>query len=314
MSRRVRRRPQPTHHVVQYSGGVGSWATAIRVREQRGLENLHLLFADTLIEDEDLYRFLIESAADIFEVPCPEDLVERSRNLPPVEDETLEEDRKREILAIAAETSSAIPHLHWIAEGRDPWTLFKDRSFLGNARVDLCSETLKRNLLRSWMEKNFSPRDTTAYIGIDWSEEHRFATALERWKPWHVEAPLCDPPLFAKQRFIDDLLARGVKQPRLYEMGYPHNNCGGFCVKAGMAHFKLLAQTQPERYAYHERKEQDLREHLGKDVAILRDRSKSAKDANDGKAKPLTLQGLRLRLIEGGEVDEFDWGGCGCAI
>jgi hypothetical protein len=52
-------------HVVMYSGGVGSWATAKRVAEKHGTAGMVLLFADTLIEDEDLYRFLDQSSAKL---------------------------------------------------------------------------------------------------------------------------------------------------------------------------------------------------------------------------------------------------------
>lgn len=44
-------------HVVMYSGGIGSWAAAKQVVQQAGAENMVLLWADTKIEDEDLYRF-----------------------------------------------------------------------------------------------------------------------------------------------------------------------------------------------------------------------------------------------------------------
>lgn len=54
-----------TRHVVQMSGGTGSWATARRVADRHGTDNLVLLFADTLAEDPDLYRFLDQAAADI---------------------------------------------------------------------------------------------------------------------------------------------------------------------------------------------------------------------------------------------------------
>ena len=48
-------------HIVMYSGGLGSWGTAWRLvnRGQRPV----LLFADTLIEDFDLYRFLDQGAS-----------------------------------------------------------------------------------------------------------------------------------------------------------------------------------------------------------------------------------------------------------
>ncbi len=48
-----------------FSGGVGSWATAKRVAEQHGTDSLVLLFADTLVEDEDTYRFLHAAAANV---------------------------------------------------------------------------------------------------------------------------------------------------------------------------------------------------------------------------------------------------------
>lgn len=44
-------------HIVSYSGGVCSALAAVRVAEKHGTANMVLLFADTLIEDEDLYRF-----------------------------------------------------------------------------------------------------------------------------------------------------------------------------------------------------------------------------------------------------------------
>ena len=314
MARRVARTGpyRRKHHVVQTSGGLGSWATGMRVREKYGTENLHLLFADTFIEDDDLYRFLIEGSALVLDLPIPAGLVEHTYHLPSVTEDL--EARKRELLSIATAANEALPGLHWIAEGRDPWEVFRDVRFIGNARIDPCSDKLKRSFLRAWMEENFSPLFTTAYIGIDWTEDHRFKKAKDRWAPWHVEAPLCEPPLHAKSTFTADLESRGVKKPRMYDEGFPHNNCGGFCIKAGMAHFKLLAQERPEIYAHHEKQEAEFREFLGKDVAVLRDRSKVARDANDGKAKPLPLSEFRQRLIDGGEIDEFDWGGCGCAI
>lgn len=60
-------------HIVMYSGGVGSWAAALRVVEAHGPEDVILLFTDTKAEDPDLYRFLHESAADLgahLEVLC----------------------------------------------------------------------------------------------------------------------------------------------------------------------------------------------------------------------------------------------------
>lgn len=44
-------------HIVMYSGGVGSFIAAELVAKRYGTDDLVLLFADVLMEDEDLYRF-----------------------------------------------------------------------------------------------------------------------------------------------------------------------------------------------------------------------------------------------------------------
>lgn len=254
------------HHVVMFSGGVGSWAAARRVVASHGRRRVTLLFADTLIEDPDLYRFLDQAAADI-----------------------------------------GVPVTR-IADGRTPWQVFKDKRYLGNTRVDPCSAILKRDLMRRWIEQNCRPRATTIHLGIDWSEQHRLDNAAPRWAPWRVDAPMCHPPFVDKAQMLDALRVAGIEPPRLYAMGFAHNNCGGGCVKAGIGHFKLLLDKLPEVYGDWERNEQELREHLGKDVAILRDRS-------GGVVRPLPLLELRQR-VHGNTivVDETDVGGCGCAI
>ncbi len=253
-------------HVVHFSGGVGSWATAKFAKADMHYgDELMLLFADTLIEDEDTYRFL-EAAASNVGAP-----------------------------------------LTRIAEGRTPWQVFKDEGFLGNTRVDLCSRILKRDLLRDWLETNCDPATTINYIGIDWTEVHRFERARPRWEPWRLEAPLTETSL-SKADLLQWAKAEGLPLQRLYRMGMPHANCGGGCVKADQGHFAKLLNKFPERFDEWEEKEEETRRAIGKDVAILRDR-------RGGITKPLTLRNLRLLHSEDPEqLDLFDFGGCGCAI
>jgi len=255
-----------TTHVVHFSGGVGSWATAklVHAAQHHG-DTLVLLFADTLIEDQDTYRFLEAAAAN---VGAP---------------------------------------LTRIAEGRTPWQVFKDEGFLANTRVDLCSRILKRDLLRNWLEANCDPATTVNYIGIDWTEIHRFQRARPRWEPWQLEAPLTET-FMTKADLLKWATAEGLPEQRLYRMGMPHANCGGGCVKAGQGHFAKLLREFPERFGEWEQQEQEVRDHLGKDVAILRDR-------RGGDTTPMTLQQLRHRLdTQPDQLDLFDFGGCGCAI
>ena len=55
------------HYIVSYSGGAASWAAARLTRDRimEEQDTMTLLFADTLVEDEDTYRFLAEGAENL---------------------------------------------------------------------------------------------------------------------------------------------------------------------------------------------------------------------------------------------------------
>jgi hypothetical protein len=100
----------------------------------------------------------------------------------------------------------------------------------------------------------------------------------------------------------------GLRPPRLYALGFAHNNCGGGCVRAGHGQFKHLLEVMPERFAEWERREQEVSEFLGKPVAILRDR-------RGGVVTPLPLVELRRRgESQPSLIDADDIGGCGCFV
>lgn len=194
--------------------------------------------------------------------------------------------------------------LIWLADGRDPWEVFRDVKFLGNSRIDPCSRILKRELAQKWVRSNYPDhRDVTLYLGMNWNEGHRTKRSKKYWAPYEVESPLLEPPYIERSQMMGELDHLGIYPPRLYEMGFPHNNCGGFCVKAGQAHFLLLLRELPERYAEAERKEEEMRQLLDKDVSILKDR-------RGGTVKPLTLREFRLRDHK--DREPYEWGGCGC--
>lgn len=266
-------------HVVQFSTGVASAFAAWRVMEKTG-EAPVLLFTDVkglnpsphAGEDEDNYRFAREIA----------------------------------------------PHLGGnlvvARDGRDIHAVFDDEHMLGNSRVPLCSMRLKQQPARRWMEENHpNPAAVTIYLGLSVDETHRFEPNRKGWLPYNVEFPLAwEPVVLDKQEAFDWLDSLGVKPPRLYELGFQHANCGGFCVAMGHAQAAHLLRTFPERYAYHEEREEAFREKYGKDVAFMRDR-------RGGTTKPLTLRRFRERLtgeaVETSdelELDLTDWGPCAC--
>jgi len=247
-----------------FSGGVTSWAAAKRVADQYGTDDLALLFADTLIEDEDLYRFLDEAAANVG------------------------------------------GELIRIAEGRTPFEVFRDVRFLGNTRVDPCSRILKRDLMAAWMDANRDPADTLIAYGFDALEGHRMDRLTSRADdPWRRWAPLLEPPYLPKARLIDWLKAEGVEPPRLYGLGFSHNNCGGGCVKAGQAAWAKLLRVMPDRYAKWEADEDAFRKDIAPAASILRDR-------RGGTTRPMPLKEFRERTQSGVEFDKDDWGSCGC--
>ena len=193
-----------------------------------------------------------------------------------------------------------------IADGRTIWEVFRDVRFLGNTRVDPCSRILKRDLCDRWLDENCDPAATVVYVGIDWTEAHRFERLRVRREPWVYEAPLCDAPYLTKEGLHEWAECEGLRKQRLYVMGAPHANCGGGCVKMGVGGFARLLAADPERFGEWETNEQALRRDLG-DVSILRDRT-------GGDTKPLTLRAFRERIEAGQQPDLFDIGGCGCFV
>ncbi len=193
-----------------------------------------------------------------------------------------------------------------IADGRTPWQLFEEERFLGNTRVDICSRVLKRELADAWLAEHYEPGNVTVYVGIDWTELHRFERLAPRKMPWIYEAPLCDEPYLEKTELHEWAEREGLKKQRLYELGMPHANCGGGCVKMGQGGFARLYYADRSRFAEWEMQEERLRRQLGS-VAILRDR-------RGGVTRPLPLRELRRRIEEDRPIDLFEIGGCGCFV
>lgn len=291
-------------HVNFNSGGIGSWSALKRILAENDAANVVNLFTDTLIEDRDLYRFLIESTAEAYGLNRPDALLAKCAAIPDIESEDDVELRKALLAEISAEAMRIIPGLVWLIEGRTPWDVFFAVRYLGNSRIAQCSHVLKQETADKWIRANYGPDECTLYLGIDWTEDHRRAAPTRNWAPYTVKFPMCDEPYVDKADMLRMLDETGIARPRLYELGFAHNNCSGFCVRAGQGHFANLLTQFPKQYAYHERKEQGIREYLGKDVTIL-------KKVRDKVTYRLTLKDLRESLDE---VDYEDIGGCGCFV
>lgn len=254
------------HYIVSYSGGLGSFFSAYLLKKEKPNAEIKLVFCDTLIEDEDLYRFLDESA--------------KALNLPLIK----------------------------IADGRNPWQLFEDMGFQGNSRIAPCSSQLKRKVFNSWLSDNYPDKeDFVVVMGIDFQEIERLERAKKN-NNYKIIAPLCEKPYLFDSDKEMILKEYNLKKPRLYEMGFPHNNCGGFCVRSGLAQFERLYKNFPERFLWHEKSQQELMKNKPKaDRPFLR------KTIN-GKLNYITLKEFREKYLNLSQNELFDFGGCGCFV
>ena len=265
-------------YLSNFSGGACSYWALRREIERHGKENVVPIFADTLIESQDLYDF----------------------------NRRVEDELQIEIVRVCV--------------GLTPWELFRREGLIGNDRFPICSTQLKREPLNAWMDSHYSLSDNQddfllergcVSLGFDWTELHRVSDFQAQWPNWRLSAPMTEHPYWDKCRIIEETVKRGFKRSLLYELGFPHDNCGGACVKAGISHFVALYYRLP--VVFRRWRDEEL-----ETQGVLRERGVSnwqftiLKDRRGGTTKPLSLAELERRIISGEKFSKHDWGGCGC--
>lgn len=337
--------PGNTDCIVMYGGGLTSYEAARRSIERFGHDATEMWFADTRIEDEDLYRFnrdveeilgkkliLFDQGLDIWGIFKRERFLGNSRIDP------CSKFLKRLPLRKALEAH--YPLLKCIS-CNGLWERKEERITVleldhSEIKVPICQtcvihdptykadvKTLKATIEKKGndctkartgirkLEDRIEPcskegRFVRVVLGMDIIEDcDRLHRARGYWRPFHNWFPLAEKPFVNKTKIIEQLQDIGIRAPRLYGAGFEHNNCGGFCVKAGMGQMVHLYETLPERYLYHEQKELEFQEFIGSDVTILSQTRK-------GVRSNLSLRDLRLR-VEAGEEFAFSPGlACAC--
>lgn len=205
------------NHIIFFSGGKASFAVADWVKTQYPDDTILLYFTDTCWEHEDLYRF-IDEASDMLRLPML--------------------------------THSA---------GINPLQLMFEKKLVFNSRIGDCSKLLKMRVARDFLMKGQRPpiekwrnreylrqedfvTGATLYFGIGFDEMHREEPIKKNWAPFQVVMPLIENNIWTDKI----LLKHGIRQPKMYDYGFAHNNCNGRCVKAGQGHYKLLKESMPE--------------------------------------------------------------------
>lgn len=248
---------------ISTSGGIASAISAILAFE-KGYD-FELIFADTKIEDHDLYRFIWDVSIKL----------------------------KKPLI--------------WLCDGRTPWEVFVDRKFIGNSRTAHCSQILKTDVVRKYLDEHAAIGDQLI-LGMDYSEFDRIERAATNWTPRKVSSLLielkCPRPTWNAWLEI-----YGIKPPRLYDYGFPHNNCGGMCVRAGLKQFATLLERLPERFAWHENEQEKAMEKIGPTARPF------LRHTVDGVIHYLTMREFREQYTAGKvAVDPYDFGGCGCFV
>jgi hypothetical protein len=199
-------------------------------------------------------------------------------------------------------------------DGRTPLQVAEDEKMIPNQHIAICSRVLKQEPFRAFLKT--VPKPVTVLLGLDWREQHRHEAPRRNYE--QIEGVTVDYPLMWKPYGYDySAVVRswGIEPPRLYDYGFPHNNCGGRCVRQGMAEWRRLRVAFPERFAEVRDWEAAQRAEGGPraDRTILRDRS-------GGTVTPLTLAELEARgePDRTGQLALFDVGddryGCFCDV
>lgn len=211
---------QPTIYVVSLSSGVPSAVCAQRVIDRYGRANVQLVFADTTIEDESNYEFLLN----------------------------LEHHWQMQVHYLAdgrtpfevAEDEHVIP-----------------TQFLAPCTKRLKLEVIRRHVLQ--LQKEGYRVVMCIGMDTKDKRKGRLDSPVKNWGELgvRVEYPLLWTPI--EYNAQTTLKSWGIAAPRMYAQGFSHANCGGRCVKQGKRDWRRTLRYFPERFAEVEAWEKRMR-------------------------------------------------------
>jgi hypothetical protein len=240
--------PQDTNFVTLYSGGKGSFLTACLLKAKQYKQTFY--FNDTFYEHSSLYVFLDQSLAFLHDRKPLNNYV----SIPSLRDW---KERRLFLQERGQELADYYEDFVYDAHEESLHEVIESEKFMPNSRIDLCSRILKRERSAKFIKK-FNPEDIKVAIGIGLWEEHRVSRAKEFWLPYEIVSPFCDSGEF-ESKYKDEIFnMANLVEPHLYQIGLAHNNCAGFCVKAGIKHYRLLLEKDRDLYLTHEDNEQKL--------------------------------------------------------
>ena len=189
-------------------------------------------------------------------------------------------------------------------DGRTPLEVAEQRQLIPNQRRAPCSLELKVYPFREFVESLEKP--VTIHLGLDWTEAHRGERPKIEYEK--IEGVTVDFPLMWKPYALPPhrktTESWGIKTPRLYDMGFPHNNCGGRCVKQGVTEWLRLRNEFPERFKEVRDWEQEQRAKGGARASYA-----IARKTIDGEVNPFPLAEIEQQINANQLSLDLSWDG-----
>lgn len=217
-------------HIVGFSGGADSQATALWARQKFPATDIVLLFSDTGWEDCLTYEFIQNYSANVFQVTTVTPLVGDAGDL------MLRKERAGvERAGLAAGDVLTMERLAAI-KGR--WA---------SSRAQFCTSFLKLYPQKRWMEQNIPlGEDYERYAGVRRDESKaRRDVAESEWDDFFdctLNRPLAS---WSKAQVFDFLAAHGEAVNPLYRMGQSRVGCSP-CHNRGKDDIRKWAAYRPE--------------------------------------------------------------------
>ena len=119
-----------------------------------------------------------------------------------------------------------------------------------------CTNWLKKRVRKEWEEQH-KDYELTYVWGFDLKEKSRAERTIEANPQAKHEFPLIEKQLSKED--VHGLFERtfDFARPKMYEMGYPNNNCIG-CIKGGMGYWNKIRKDFPEIFESRAKLERDV--------------------------------------------------------
>lgn len=118
-----------------------------------------------------------------------------------------------------------------------------------------CTLNLKKRVRQEWETAHFS-EPLTYFWGYDSDETRRADRLKNTLIEFDHRFPLIEKGL-TKKSCHAILEFNGIRRPKMYDLGYPNNNCIG-CVKGGMGYWNKIRDDFPEVFELRARREREI--------------------------------------------------------